>query len=257
MDFTNSEGHLDSYEKEECLNEENIIKPKESYISFPEEFSSPISKNKFTNSLSLRKKLPQTSILLSDSRSQLEEECNVTSVNDFAPSPQSDTETEVISLMGAGNITVSKRLGYLLSELLCKYPKCKIIQDMYYGGSNVYKYLYDHNFLSMKSINDLAEAPYSVIISCRYSITHKNSPLFPSNKRIKLKACASFQTVDLYSSIIAKKKNNGEVKTFKKDLLKLKMLPSKNNKASNHLKHDQQKEKPNNLRQKNNPKHHF
>ena len=229
MNLNNSAIDLESLVKEEIKNEENIRRSNGSCISFPSESHSSVSKHNYKNSLSTRKELPQTSILVSTSRNKIQHQNHEHLLSyDFGCSPLGNTETEIISIQGSKKITVSKRVGFLLSELLNKFPNCRVIQDVYYGEeSDVFKYLYDSKLNPIKSINDLWEFPLSVVISCRHTLTNKNSPCFQSGKRSNSKACASFQTIDLYKSIITKKPHHSERKFHKRELFILKKLPPK------------------------------
>ena len=157
MNLNNSAIDLESLVKEEIKNEENIRRSNGSCISFPSESHSSVSKHNYKNSLSTRKELPQTSILVSTSRNKIQHQNHEHLLSyDFGCSPLGNTETEIISIQGSKKITVSKRVGFLLSELLNKFPNCRVIQDVYYGEeSDVFKYLYDSKLNPIKSINDL------------------------------------------------------------------------------------------------------
>ena len=172
-------------------------------------------------SLAIRKSLPQTSLMVGKSKFKSE----TLELNDFIGESLINSETEILELPNSIQVTVSKKLRILLTLLITKYPKCEIMQDMYHGVSDIYKYMYDKDFVRIKSLENLEETLTQVIISCRYKIDGKKL-LFPALKTTKIIDCTSYQKINIYDSIIVDKKSKSLQKIHKSPLYVLKKKPS-------------------------------
>ena len=195
---------------------------KEPSYNFPAEFNYSLNNEHYSSPL-VRKRLPQTSILAS---MHLKNELTVDSGLDSIISPISDFETELISLAGFGQIAVTRRIRELLAEILAKYPECSIGHDQFSGSMNVYKHMYDLNYNHIRKIKDFSGPPNGLILSCRYCATQKNSIFIPEAKTIRQQIQTKMQMIDMYGSVINKKKEDTQKKSHKPGLQKLQKVHS-------------------------------
>lgn len=104
---------------------------------------------------------------------------------------------------------------------------------MYYGLSDVHKYLYDSNYNQIKNLEDLTETPSEVIISCRYKIGRKENKLFSKIEPESISKSESYRFID-YGSLITDTEPSTQKKKYKMPLYVLKNKPSSNIKTKSH-----------------------
>jgi hypothetical protein len=162
-----------------------------------EEKGSCISSNEITQNSSpyIRKFLPQTSILLSQDRSQ--------KLSNDSKQSLLDNEIEFITFSQNEKIIATKSLRVLINQIISKYPRCRFRRDLYEAPSEVYKYCFNENLIKIKSISEMNPEIKSVILSRRHKI-HKNELNLRSNPHFNIEKPSSYQLINFNQSILNK-----------------------------------------------------